>query len=238
MHQTIKPVLILVVALLTACSGLSKFERRARHGDVNACDLYVHLLNEKMSLEGWNKQLDDKVYKYSKLCLSLDTGNWYSAYHNLQLAKSRQTNLSERWLYYYKAALGGEAQAQLVVAVAYYDGHPPGNMNDRTTVKLNKDSAFYWYEKAALFDPTEFELTAGAFTHAADMLYTGDGIKADTIKAIYYYKKACSCCNDYQGLKACDIVIDHYKKQKLKDTTEIMIYRDFAEPLRSINMVR
>lgn len=236
-----RTALILTILFLTSCSSLNKFERRANHGDVNACDLLVHLLNEKMDLEGKSRKIEDKIYKYSKLCLKLDTGNWYKGYHYLQLAESYLTNKSDSYYYYYKAAQLGEAIAQYVIAISYYDGHPPGiipKSHEDMESNIKKDSAFYWYQMAALSSTEGSYIKPCAYSDAANMLYTGKYIKADTIKAIYYYKKACSCCKDYHGRSACDSVIAYYKRQKLKDTTEIMIYNEFAEPMRQVNLTK
>lgn len=61
LEQTMKTALIFTVIFLTACSSLNKFERRAKRGDVNACDLLVHLLNEKYI---WKARIEKLKARY------------------------------------------------------------------------------------------------------------------------------------------------------------------------------
>jgi TPR repeat protein len=217
-----KTIFIVLTLCFSACSGLNKYERRARRGDVDACNMLVHLLDETRYVNGTDKKLDDKIYHYASLCLRLDTGNWYAGYHYMQVADYYKTSKPEAYRYYYKAAQYGDEKGQLITAISYYDGKYRA---------VNKDSALYWYEQAQ-HSGAKYYIGRQAYESAADMLYEGKDVKADTVKALYYYKKACTCCEGTSSISACDKVIRHYRKLNLKDTSDIMIYKDQAEYMR------
>ncbi len=227
-----RTTIVIGLFLLMACSNHKKLERQANRGDIQAChwlvDDYGH---------GYPNINDDKIQnrivKYSKLGLALDTiqsdpNGFDRSFFYLWLAKSRLTKKEDKIYYYYKSATLGDAEAQYVVAIEYYDGH------DR---KVNKDSALYWYKKAAEGNYSRF--SAYACKEVGNMLYTGKFVKKDTLTAIYYYKKSCACYNVYSQVSACDSVLSFYKRQKnLKDTSEIPIYSEFKRRREGYNATK
>ncbi len=225
--------IIIAFFLLFACSSKKKLERQAKQGDIQACYQIVdYCVNGHQNLE--DEKIQQKIMKYSKMALTLvdtvqsDANDFYRKFFYFQLANSPLIKKEDRNDYNYKSALLGETKAQYKLAVDYYDGHER---------KPYKDSAFYWYKQTLDGDINQY--SGYACEVVGDMLYNGKYIKQDTLMAIYYYKKACTCYGIYSRPSACDSVIVFYTRQKnLKDTTEIPIYSEFARKRRGYNSAR
>lgn len=211
-----------------SCSTVEKLERKADKGDLSSCYDLVELYSS-CDYYTTDRKMQEKLYKYSEKGISIaidtniyDQNIFYGKFYR-ELAKSAFTAKRLKYAYYLKAAKFEDNESQWVIGLYYLEGRDG---------QIQNDSAIYWIEKASKY-------SAIASTKMGDIYSDGILVKADTSKAIYYYKKSCACYKESSDLLACEKVISFYKNQKkLKDTTELAIYSELARQLRKHNNIR
>ena len=221
-----KRITLIGLILFASCSQIRHIERLADKGDITFCDYAVNYYSTHTYKTEQKRQ--EKIIKYCKkgLSLKVDTNKFNQAYDYAdfyrELANSPLINKKDKYLYYQQGAKYNDNESQWIIGLYYLEG---------TGGQIKNDSALYWFNKASNGNDNYYG--AAATKELANIYYEGKLVKADTMKAVYYYKRACACFGESSDFIACDSVIAFYKKQKnIKDTTELSIYSELERQLR------
>lgn len=216
--RTLKGLLFLI--LLYSCSGIKKSERLADHGNLSECHNVVQYYLQHMDYMPKRKKPEEKIVKYSQKGILLDSTNKESLifyYLLAHYAEDRQLKFN----YYKKMAYLGDGEAQWMMGVYYLEGQE----NER-----NKDSALYYLTKSSI--GSNYKFAALANYELGNIFFSGKIVSKDSVKAINYYKTACLCFGDNSHRPSCEKIISVLNKSHLKDTSELLLYKNTAKYLK------
>lgn len=211
-----------------AVRQFKKLERKADKGGYQECFNIVSLYTCHEPNTRPTKDQQIKLIKYCKKGIALDTNidEMRLPFFYYHLAEYTQ-NIKEKYSYYRKAARLNDADAQWISGLYYLEGRGGQTIEDRSGV-IKNDSALYWIKQAEINGHAYAANFLGNIYLTGKYIY-GDVVKADTLVALYYYKKSCILGSRKE---ACDSVVSFYKRNKnLKDTSELTIYSELAKHL-------